>query len=107
MQRVLTKLRSQRAVLGDTCPVVWPSLISVRAYADHWLDGKTHAWLCLSDGLVLRVVRNIRCAMEELIYAVSTVGPNHTTILTLCMLFDHIAILAEERAWLHNLNGLV
>lgn len=41
-----TKLRSQRAILGHTCPLIGPSLVPVRTNTDHGLDGEAHARLC-------------------------------------------------------------
>lgn len=45
--------------------------------------------------------------MEQLIDTVSTVRPDNTAILALCVLFDHIAVLAEQSTRLDNLDGFV
>lgn len=60
----------------------------------------------MSDRLVLRVVRNIGCAMEELVDAVAAVRPNNTALLALRVLLDNVAVLAEECAWFDHLDSL-
>jgi hypothetical protein len=50
---------------------------------------------------------NIGSAVEELVNAMATVGPDNTAVLALGVLLDDVAVLAEKCAWLDNLNGLV
>ena len=50
---------------------------------------------------------NIGSAVEELVDAMATVGPDNTAVLALGVLLDDVAVLAEKCAWLDNLNGLV
>lgn len=78
----------------------------MRAYADHGLDGETHARLRLSDRLVLCIVGNVWSAVEQLVNAMPAVSPDDAAILGFCMLLDDVAILTEERAWLDNFNCL-
>lgn len=103
----LTKLRSQRAILGHTCPLIGPCLVPVRTNTDHGLDGEAHARLCRSNCLVLRVMRNVGRAMEELVDTVPAVRPDYATVLALCVLLDDVSVLTEECAWLNNLDSLV
>ena len=59
-----TKLRSPLPVLRGTGPVIRPRLVPMCAQRDHRLDGEAHAFFCLTDSLVLGVVRNVRRAVE-------------------------------------------
>lgn len=103
---VLTKLRRQGAILSDTRPVIRPGLVSVRADADHRLDREAHTRLRLPNRLVLRIVRDVWRTVEELVDAVAAVSPDNAAVLALRVLLDDVAVLAEERAWLHQLNSL-
>lgn len=103
----LTKLRCQRAILRDTRPFVWPCLVPMRTNTNHRLDGEAHAGLCRSNCLVLRVVRNIGCAMEELVDAVPAVCPDDAAVLALCVLLDDVSVFTEQCAWLDDLDGLL
>jgi hypothetical protein len=101
------ELRSQGTILGDTRPIIRPCLVSVRANADHRFNCETHSWFCLPNCLVLRVVRDIGCAVEKLVDTVSAVGPDYAAVLALCMFLNDITVFAEQRAWLGNFNSLV
>lgn len=52
-------------------------------------------------------MRNIGRAVEKLVDAVSAICPDNTTVPALRMLLDDVAVFAEKRAWLDNLNRLV
>ena len=97
----------QRAVLSYTCPIIRPSLVPVRSNADHGLNSEAHAWFSLSNRLVFRIVRNVGRTVKQLIDAVSTVRPDHTAVLALCIFLDDVAIFTEESARLDDLDGLV
>ena len=45
--------------------------------------------------------------MEELVDAVSAVSPDDTALAALCVLLDDVAVLAEQRAGLNELDSLV
>lgn len=102
-----TELSSQRTVLSRAGPVVGPGLIPVRSNTDHRFNGKAHARLRCSDGLILRVVGNVGSTVKELIDTVTAVGPNDTAVLTLGVFLDDIAILAEKCSWFDELDGLI
>lgn len=101
-QKCFFKLRRASTIYGRSCPVVWPvvhiplasqvnhlqcrtavsqrKLDSEERWA-HGLDGKDHAGLHDSYGLVLRVVWNIRWTVEHLVHAMSRVSPHRCTAL--------------------------
>lgn len=45
--------------------------------------------------------------MEQLVDTVSAVRPDHTAVLAFRVLLNNVAILAEKRARLDDLNSLV
>jgi hypothetical protein len=104
--RILTKLSSERTILCNARPVVRPGLIPVCTDTDHGLNSEAHSGLRCSDRLVLRIMRNVGCAVEKLVDAVSTVGPDYAAVLALCMLLDDIAVVTEESARLDHLDSL-
>ncbi len=77
------------------------------AETDHRLNRKAHSSLCGAHRLVLRVMRNIRRCVKELIDAVTTIRFDDTAITTLGMLFNHISRISKEHARLDNLDRLV
>ena len=74
----MLELCGPRTILSDTRPIIRPCLVPVRPQANHRLNSETHPWLCNTNSLVLRIMRYIGRAVEELVYAVTTVGLNHT-----------------------------
>lgn len=104
---ILTKLGRPRSILRHAGPVVGPSLVLVRAQANHGLNGEAHARLRLADSLVLCVVGDVWRAVEQLIDAVSAVGLNDTATTALCMLLDCVAEIAEQDSGLDRLDGHV
>lgn len=104
---MLTKLSRPRSILRHAGPVVGPSLVLVRAQADHGLNGEAHARLRLADSLVLGVVRNVWRAVEQLVDAVSAVGLDDAAATALCVLLDCVAEIAEQNSGLNRLDGHV
>ncbi len=74
---------------------------------DHWLNSEAHALLRLSNSLVVLVMWNVWCAVEELVDAVADVCLHDVALLGLGVLVDDSSEVAEEDAWLDQLNGLV
>ena len=103
----LTELSCPRSVGRDTRPLVRPCHVPVGSQGDHGLDGKAHAWLRLTHCLVLRIMRHVGRAVEQLVDAVSAVCLDDGAFLRLCVLLDYVSVLAEQRARLHHLDGLV
>lgn len=52
-------------------------------------------------------MRNVGRAVEQLVDAVSAVCLDDGAFLRLCVLLDYVSVLAEERAGLDHLDGLV
>lgn len=77
------------------------------AQANHRLNGEAHAWLRLSHSLVLGVMWDVGCAVEQLVDTVSAVCLDDAAVLSLCVLLDNVSIFAEKRAWLNQLDSLV
>jgi hypothetical protein len=88
-QRVL-KLRRLAPIRSNTRPVIRPSLILVRAQRDHRLDSKAHTRLRLADGFVLGVMRDVGCAVEELVNAVAAVSFHDAAVVALGELLDRV-----------------
>lgn len=78
----------------------------MRAERNHRLDSEAHARLRLADGLVLGVMRHVGCAVEALVDAVATVGLDDAAVVALGDLLDRVAVVAEERAGLDELDRL-
>jgi len=76
----------------------------VGAQSNHGLDGEAHAGLGLADGLVLGVMRHIRRTVEALVDAVAAVGLDDAAVVALGELLDGVAVVAEERAGLDELD---
>jgi hypothetical protein len=100
-----TKLRRQFPINRGARPVIRPGNVTILTQRDHWLDREGHARFTLPDRLVLGVMRDIRRAVEDGVDAVSDIGPDHTAVFRLSMLFNSVAKLAEERAGLDQLDG--
>jgi hypothetical protein len=62
---------------------------------DHRLDGEAHPCLTLSDLLVLRVVRNVGCAVEELVHAMPNINLHHATVSLLCDSLNSVAKVSQ------------
>jgi hypothetical protein len=93
--------------VSGTSPLVGPCLVPIRAHADHGLDGEAHARLRLSNGLVLRIVRNVGRAVEKPANTMSAVGPDDAAFLALRVLLDDVSVFTEKCAWLDNFDGLL
>ena len=100
----MLELRRLATVGGHTRPVIRPGLVLVRAQGNHRLDGETHAGLRLSDSLVLGVMGHVGRAVEALVDAVAAVGLDDAAVVALGDLLDGVAVVAEERAGLDELN---
>lgn len=74
---------------------------------NHGLNGEAHARLRSTHSLVLRIVGNIWCAVEQLVDAVTTVTLDHTAVPALCVLLNHISGVPEQHTGLNQLNRLV
>jgi len=98
-------LRSARPILRRTRPIIRPRLISIRAQADHGLNGEARAGLGDTDGFVFRVVRHVGRAVEELVDAVAAVGFDDGAVTGFGMFFDGAAGLAEEHARFDEFDG--
>lgn len=103
----LTELGGPLAINGCAGPIVRPSDVSVLSEGNHGLDGEGHARFALANRLVLRVVRNVRRAVEELSNAMAAVGSNYTAVLLLGMLLDDVAKLSDQGAGLDGLDRLI
>jgi hypothetical protein len=103
-KRVL-KLRRLTTIRSNTRPVIGPSLILVRAQRNHRLDSKAHTRLRLADGFVLGVMRDVGCAVEELVNAVAAVSFHDAAVVALRELLDRVAVVAEQRAGFHQFDG--
>ena len=103
----LTKLSRALPVNGGAGPVVGPCHVTVLAQGDHGLDGKGHSRLALAHRLVLGVMRDVGRAVEDAVDAVADVRPDHAAVPALGVLLDDVAELAEQRARLDLLDGLL
>lgn len=103
----MLELGGEGSVGRGAGPVIGPGTIAVGTLVDHGLDCEAHTGLGNTDGLVLRVVRNVRSAVEQLVDTVTAVALDHTAVPGLGVLLDHIARVAEQHARLHQLNRLV
>lgn len=105
-KRVL-KLSRQRSVLGGTGPIVRPGAVTVCTNVNHGLNCEAHSRLCGADGLVLGVVRNIRCAVEELVDSVATIRLYNGAVAGLGVLLNRVSRVAEKHTRLDQVDGLV
>lgn len=92
---------------SDTSPVIRPRPILVAAQTNHGLDRKTHARLRIANRLVLGIMRHVWRAVEERVDAVATVSLDCAATARFGMLFNHVAVVAEERAWFGERDCLV
>lgn len=79
----------------------------MRPQIDHRLDRKAHTLLRLPNRLVVLVMRDIRCAMEQAVNAVADVRLDNVALLRLGVLIDGGAKVAEEDARLDHRDGVV
>lgn len=79
----------------------------MRPQVDHRLDRKAHSLLRLPNRLVVLVMRNVRCAMEQAVDAVADVRLDDVAFLRLGVLVDRSSEVAEEDAGLDHRNGVV
>lgn len=103
----MLELGGEGSVGRGAGPVIGPGTIAVGTLVDHGLDGEAHTGLGNTNGLVLRVVRNVRSAVEQLVDTVTAVALDYTAVPGLGVLLDHITRVAEQHARLHQLDGLV
>ena len=103
----MLKLSCPGAVLSYTGPVIWPCFVLVCAQTDHRLDREAHSRLSCADGLVLRVMRDVWCAMEQLVDSMSAVCLDNAAVLRLCVLLNRISGLSEGHTRLHKLDRLL
>ena len=79
----------------------------MRAQTYHRLNRKCHPRLRCTDCLILRVMRDIGCGVEELVDSVPAIRCNHAALLALCMSCDDIPRILESHARLDDLDCLV
>jgi len=77
------------------------------AKIDHRLDCERHAGFHGPDGLVPRIMRNVRCAMEEFVHAMTGIRPYNATAIGLCDWFYGLSDVPEECTRLAHLDGFV
>ncbi len=104
---LLTKLSCSLPINSGTCPVVRPRDVAVLAQGNHWFDRKCHPRLALSHSFVLGIMRYVRWRMEVRIDTMAAISPDHTAVLGLGVLLDHIAEFTYQCARLDNLGRLV
>ena len=75
--------------------------------SNHRLDGKAHAWLRLSHGLVLGIMRNIRRTMKQAVDTVTAVCFDDTAIFRLGELFYHVSVIPEKSSRLDELDSFI
>lgn len=63
-QQRMFELRTQLPIFGHTSPIIRPGLVRTSSQTDHRLYRKGHTGFQTIDGLVLRVVRYVGCAVE-------------------------------------------
>lgn len=95
------------AVHGDTGPVIGPCSVLVGSETDHGLDGKAHARLGHTDGLVLCVMRDVGSTVEQGVDSVTTVSLDGAASSVLGVLCDDRTIFSEKRVRLCDFDGLV
>ena len=100
----MLELRRLATISGHTRPVVRPGLVLVCAQGNHRLDGEAHAGLRLADSLILGVMRHVGRAVEALVDTVAAVGLDDAAVVALGDLLDSVAVVAEERAGLDELD---
>lgn len=103
----MLELCSPLTILGNRGPVVRPRLVPVGAQSDHGLDREAHSGLRLANGLILRVMRDVRRAVEQLIDAMAAVCLDHAAISFLRDFFDGITVVPEESTGFHELDRCI
>ena len=102
-----TKLSRPRTILCHTRPIIRPRLVTMCTETDHWLNREAHSRLRFTNSLVLRVMWNVRRAVEQLIDAMSAVCLDDAAAAALCMLLYRVTEVAKQHAGLHHRNGVV
>lgn len=102
-----TELGCSSSIRGYAGPVIRPSLVFIRAQADHGFDGETDASFGRPHGLVFRVMRDAGCRVEELVDAVPAVCLDHAASPTCRVLFYDVAGIPEKHAGLDDGYRLV
>ena len=87
------------------CPIVRPGEVLGIASIHHRFYGKGLSWVHYTHRLVLRVVRNIRSSVKQIIDAMSSVRANHCTAVLWAVLWNHIPYVAVQLFWLYELNA--
>lgn len=101
------KLSRAFAVNSNTGPVVGPCSVLVCSETDHRLNSEAHAGFGHTDGLVLCVVRDVGCAVEQSVDTVTAVGLDGTATSVLGVLCDDGTVLSEQCVGLCDLDGFV
>lgn len=102
-----TELGSSFTIDRRASPIIWPSDVPILPQRNHWLNGKCHTRLTLTNGLVLCIVRDIWGTVKKFVDAMAAVCSNDTAVLLLGMLFDDVAKLADENTWFDCLYGFL
>lgn len=63
--------------ISYSCPIIRPGYILPCALVDHGLDCEGMAHFHESSCLIVRVVRNVGCAMKQFSNTVPTIGPHN------------------------------
>lgn len=90
-----TELCRLPSILCRTRPIIRPRHSLMCPQVDHRLNGKAHPWLTLSYLLVLRVMRNIRCAMEQLVDTMPDIHLHNTAIPLFRDPLDSVAEISQ------------
>lgn len=94
-EQSMLKLRRLLSILGNTRPIIRPSLLPMRSKRNHRLNSENHTWLRLSHSFILRIMRNVRCAVKELMDSMSTVCFHHCAVVGFGYALDGVAKGAE------------
>lgn len=94
-EQSVLKLSRALAVNSDTGPVVGPCSVLVCSETDHGLNGEAHAGLGHTNGLVLCVVRDVGCAVEQSVDTVTAVSLDSTATSVLGVLCNDGTVLSE------------
>lgn len=98
-----TELGRPLAVGGRAGPIIRPCNISIGPQRNHRLDGEGHARFRFARRLVLCIVRDVGCTVEERVDPMATVRPDGATAPGLRVLLNDVAELPDRGAWLHSL----
>lgn len=100
----MLELGRQGSILGGAGPVVGPSAVTVGTDVDHGLNREAHTGLGSAHSLILSVVRNVGCTVEQLVDTVAAVALDDTAVTTLGVLLNDIARFTEQHARLDQVN---